>query len=223
MNKEETYVYLIRHGETIWNKSQRLQGRQNIPLSNKGLEQAQMMARRCGHLSIDLVGTSPLLRAQQTGTIIADHLNVPCLTIPDLKARAYGPWEGKSISTIRKEFHDLFQKMRHWTLQQIFSEQPLRSIESYQTVSERTISFLKKTGQTNPGKNMLMVTHSGVITSVLLALQFPTEEIPLIEHHGIVKLCYWNDELTIERVTGLIDPKQFARPNKASNERVFLF
>ncbi|MBX6395401.1 MAG: histidine phosphatase family protein, partial [Alicyclobacillaceae bacterium] len=87
-------ICLVRHGETVWNREQRLQGHQDIPLTDKGREQARAVARRLSTEPWDLVYSSDLSRARETAEIIAKHCGVRVVTDPRLRERFYGRFEG---------------------------------------------------------------------------------------------------------------------------------
>ena len=75
-------VFLVRHGITAWNKQMRLQGREDIPLSEEGREQALHCAAFIGkalpqnRLQLQRVYTSPLMRAYDTASVSYTHLDV---------------------------------------------------------------------------------------------------------------------------------------------------
>lgn len=208
-------ITLIRHGETIWNKDHRLQGRKNISLSARGIEQAHEMAEALKSFPIDFIGASPLTRTQQTASIIAKALNVPSRILEGLKPRSYGPWEGKSIAGIREDHKELFLLLSRCSREEIFLKAPLESIESYQTVADRALQEIIQIQS-----NALLITHSGVITSLCLALKLDSPHIPLLGQMGYLRLRLAGDELTIEDVKGLILPKQLTG---ASCEPTFIF
>jgi broad specificity phosphatase PhoE len=88
-------LYLVRHGETEWNAIGRLQGHTDIPLNDRGREQAAVIARDLANERIGSVITSDLMRAQQTGEIVARDLGLPPPRIvPELRERAFGVFEG---------------------------------------------------------------------------------------------------------------------------------
>ncbi|MFV0498549.1 MAG: histidine phosphatase family protein [Bacilli bacterium] len=68
-------IYLLRHGETDWNRIGRIQGIKDIPLNKNGLRQAKKMGKYLRKLRIDLIYTSPLKRAKETAEIINEFLN----------------------------------------------------------------------------------------------------------------------------------------------------
>lgn len=59
-------LYVARHGETEWNRLNKVCGRTDSPLTDKGLQQAQLLAERLDSCSIDVIIASPLSRAQET-------------------------------------------------------------------------------------------------------------------------------------------------------------
>ena len=91
-------LWLIRHGETVWNAEHRIQGQSDAPLSERGLEQAARLGARLKHTSFDQVFSSDSGRARRTAEIA-----LPGYTIEaDIRLRelSYGSLEGK----IRAEF-----------------------------------------------------------------------------------------------------------------------
>ena len=63
-------IYLIRHGETDWNKERRLQGRKDIPLNENGVQVAKLTAESLSQVKFDKVYSSPLKRAFETATLV---------------------------------------------------------------------------------------------------------------------------------------------------------
>jgi broad specificity phosphatase PhoE len=88
-------LFLARHGETAWNLEQRWQGHTDIPLSDRGREQALALAGRVRGLGIGLVRSSDLLRARETAAIVARELGLPePVADPRLRERSFGVFEG---------------------------------------------------------------------------------------------------------------------------------
>ena len=101
-----TEIYLVRHGETEWNRDGRLQGQQNSCLTALGREQAgklgSLLARRLDHAPLP-VQVSPLGRALETAAIIREHLPGPEPIIDSrLQEMTLGTWEGLT----RKEVNE---------------------------------------------------------------------------------------------------------------------
>ncbi len=65
-------VYLVRHGETVWNAERRIQGHSDSPLTAKGEHQARQVGERIEHAGITHIISSDLGRTRRTAEIIAD-------------------------------------------------------------------------------------------------------------------------------------------------------
>ena len=65
-----TRIILVRHGETTWNVEGRYQGQEDTPLSQRGLQQGQLLAEGLRNIPIDLCISSPLQRSYQTLSLI---------------------------------------------------------------------------------------------------------------------------------------------------------
>jgi hypothetical protein len=88
------HVYLLRHGETAWNREERLQGSLDVPITAAGIQQVNQLAHRLQDLRIGRIFTSPLLRARQTG---------PSSLRRDLAFRLFRTTSGKSIMASGRE------------------------------------------------------------------------------------------------------------------------
>jgi probable phosphoglycerate mutase len=100
-----TLLYLVRHGETDWNRQRRIQGSTDIPLNDTGRAQAAAAADLLARRRFDAVVASPLSRAFETGSIIASKLGLDIPTIEDgLAERSYGEAEGMTGDEIAERF-----------------------------------------------------------------------------------------------------------------------
>jgi broad specificity phosphatase PhoE len=106
-------VFLVRHGETVWNREGRVQGHTDVPLSAAGVEQARRMARRFAEEKIDAVWSSDLMRARATGGEVAESRGLAVVTTPLLRETMLGEWEGLTEPEIvARGEGDLFQQWR---------------------------------------------------------------------------------------------------------------
>jgi probable phosphoglycerate mutase len=88
-------LLLARHGQTAWNALGRLQGHTDIPLDEIGLGQARALAEAIADAGVTAIWTSDLVRARQTGEVVAAALGLPAPALdPDLRERRYGVFEG---------------------------------------------------------------------------------------------------------------------------------
>lgn len=99
-------VYLIRHGVTRWNLDSRIQGREDVPLSEEGVRQAERcateLAGRCA--DIDVVYSSPLSRALDTARIIAEAVGAEVRVDERLIERDFGSVSGKVVDIFNPEW-----------------------------------------------------------------------------------------------------------------------
>ena len=93
-------LYLIRHGETEWNREGVFRGRRDIPLNSRGMEQADRMGKYLAGRKIALVRSSPLSRAKATAEAVAQAIGAQVETDERLTDINYGEWEGKALAEI---------------------------------------------------------------------------------------------------------------------------
>jgi probable phosphoglycerate mutase len=95
-----TRILLVRHGQSTWNADGRWQGRADPPLSELGRRQAEVAARTVADRGIVRIVASPLRRAHQTATIVANVLGVVVTGDDRLQERDAGEWTGKTRDEI---------------------------------------------------------------------------------------------------------------------------
>ena len=157
-------LFLVRHGETDWNREGRLQGSKDIPLNELGREQAAEAAGRLrnlvqGYDGLDFVA-SPMERARETMEILRYRLGLPpkAYRIDErLRELTFGTWEGFTWREVRKSEREqaLARERDKWSFV------PPEG-ESYRMLAERIRPVLEAlTGET------VMVSHGGVARAVL--------------------------------------------------------
>lgn len=150
-----TSICLIRHGETAWNSEGRLQGREDVPLNDRGRDQAQKLADALAVDRWDLLASSPLSRAWETATIMAARLGLPePLAIPELMERDYGAASGLTKVEAARRFPD--------------GSYP--ASETRADVRIRCWPVVERLAARSAGGSVLVVTHGSVIKSLLLAI-----------------------------------------------------
>ena len=89
-------VYFTRHGETVWNVENKICGVTDIPLTDRGREQARALGRQlaAGEAGITRILCSPLVRARETAELIAAETGLPLAVEPRLREQAFGRYEG---------------------------------------------------------------------------------------------------------------------------------
>ncbi|MBU0615435.1 MAG: histidine phosphatase family protein [Nanoarchaeota archaeon] len=147
-------LILVRHGETAWVKEGRRQGIKDIPLSEKGINQARKAAAELRRYKIDIAYTSKLSRAIQTAEEIVKGRNIRLLKTKKLNERSYGIWTGLTFSDIKKKDKIYFVKYEN----DKYNVKPPRG-ESLADIKKRVQSFIKSVNQ----ENVLIVSHNGTL------------------------------------------------------------
>lgn len=159
-------VYLIRHGETDYNKQKQLQGRSNISLNAYGRELAERTGRALQDISFDYVYSSPLDRAMETAKLLLGDKDVPIFSEERIIEISFGEHEGKSyhpehFTITDKEFMHFFRAPEKY-------KEPGGG-ESFESVIERTGEFWNDLVQ-NPlhqNKTILVSTHGCALKAIL--------------------------------------------------------
>ena len=105
-------IILIRHGSTIWNEEGKYQGTIDVPLSDRGRQEAEMVAERLREEKIKAIYSSNLGRARETAEIIARPHGLPVQVIDELGEINFGDWEGLTAQEIKDKFGE--QAYRTW-------------------------------------------------------------------------------------------------------------
>jgi len=144
-------IYLTRHGQTDWNVEHKVQGKADIDLNSKGIEQAEVTREHLTQEEIDLIICSTLKRAIQTAEVISEGRNIPIIYDAGISERDFGEHEGKRF--------DEFDYSGYWSYKSNFSYERAENIRKFFT---RIYTFLDKMKKQYAGKNILLVTHGGV-------------------------------------------------------------
>lgn len=152
-----TDLYLVRHGETEWNRARRIQGLTDIPLNDTGREQARVTGTLLRRRPITRVVASPLVRARETAEIIARELGLPAPELREaLVERNYGEAEGLS-------FHEVDTRFPEGV--------PVPGRESRPEVAARVVPVLQQLAAEYPGEAIVVVSHGGAIRAALTSAE----------------------------------------------------
>lgn len=187
-----TLIYLVRHGETEWNRARRVQGSTDIPLNDTGRAQAATTGRLLARMQWTGVVASPLSRAYETASIIASALGLPApSTLNAIVERNYGEAEGFTDAELRVKFPD---------------DTPVPGRESREAVAERAIPALIELAEKHHGGALVVVSHGGVIRSVLATVAPASSHEPITNgsihsfrhRDGSLELIAFDDPIEIE-------------------------
>lgn len=148
-------LLVVRHGRTNWNDLKKVQGTADIELNDEGIEQAEITAKLLENEKIDLIISSPLIRAVQTAEII--NVVHKCNIICDerITERDYGEFEGLN----KEEFNFI----DFWTYSKNLR---YNSAENIQDFFKRIFDFLDEIKEKYNDKTILIVIHGGVSVAV---------------------------------------------------------
>lgn len=167
-----TEMLVIRHGQSTWNEQHRWQGQADPPLSEFGREQAGAAAKSIG--SVDVIVSSPQIRAAETASIIGAIIGVgPVQLLDGLQERSAGLWSGLTRTEIDEEWPgwvDGEQRPDGWEADEIFIPRVMAAIETVAT------EFA--------GGTALVICHGGVIIALEKELGVNEARIPNL--HGRV-------------------------------------
>ena len=180
-------IYLLRHGETVWNLANRLQGHRDSPLSRTGIAQIEAIGRLLRD-NIDDHGTfnivsSPLGRAWQSAIIVAQRLGRDTDNIaiePRLKEMAFGAWEGMTFTEVEQAEPGVLarRKSDHWRFRPPGGE-------SYADLAARVAPWL----QAQSEQARLIIVCHGLTSRVIRGLYAglaPEKTVVLSEAQGEV-------------------------------------
>ena len=159
-------MLLVRHGQSEWNALGRWQGRADPSLTDVGRHQAK---KATGHLSgFDAVVASPLCRAFETATILAEALGIgPVLADADLVEREAGPWQGRTRAEIEDGWPGFLEDGRRPD-----------GYEPDSALLGRARAALDRIAARVDGSTVLVVTHAGVIYALEGSCGQPVVRVP---------------------------------------------
>lgn len=161
-----TRLYLIRHGETEWNKINRTQGcGNNLPLSSTGVLQAKAVAETFADKEIDAIYSSDLKRAYDTACEISNVTKLPVIAIPGLREMNFGCWEGLTSSEIRERYGEIH---KIWISNP--GQAKIPQAETIMMLQKRTIDTVNEIINQHRGKNIIIVSHGISIKILMLTL-----------------------------------------------------
>ncbi len=160
-----TRLYLVRHGETEWNKAKRTQGSTDTHLTSSGMWQAERVAERLEKEKISFLYSSDLKRAYCTARAVGDRLGLEVITSPDFREMNLGKWEGKTIEDIKNEFQEVYTTWRSRP-----HEAVIPGGEKLVMVQERALKGVYGIVKRHPGEKIALVSHGILIKTLVFGL-----------------------------------------------------
>lgn len=148
-------IYVMRHGQTVWNSKGITQGVSHNKLSKAGKEQALMTAQKSKDLKFDVIICSPLMRTVQTANIINQFHNVKIEKNEKITEIDQGIFTGRKFKTLTAEEREIKAKRAS-----------VAKMESLQSVVLRVENFIRELKENYAEKSVLVVTHNIVASAI---------------------------------------------------------
>jgi probable phosphoglycerate mutase len=160
-------IYIVRHGETLWNKNKRLQGSVDIELSDYGRQLARETGDALKDTPIDRIYSSPLKRAYETATLIRGDRDIDIITDDRLKELCFGCFEGQNFSELIKDetltFRYFFKKPQLYV--------PADDAETLEHLIQRAGDFMQDVieplSKTENPERVMIVAHSALNKAIM--------------------------------------------------------
>ena len=144
-------IYIVRHGQTDYNLEGKITGRRDIPLNSQGIKEAYTLRKKLKNINFDYVFVSPLKRTIETARLIVDN---DLIIDNRIIERSNGELEGKNKNEIPIDVNfNLYDKSQY-------------GLEPINEIRMRVKSFLDEILTEYEKKNVLIVTHGGVIINM---------------------------------------------------------
>lgn len=157
-------IYLVRHGETEWNRVQRFQGRINLPLNQKGRKQAKALALALRNIPLKAIYSSPLIRALETSYFIKDfHPSTPIFEEKGLIEMDLGEFDGMKVQVWAEQYPDL---KKAWNENPVTFKMP--GGESLKEVQARTKETLERITRIYPADTTILLSSHNFVNLTIL-------------------------------------------------------
>lgn len=175
----KTRIFFVRHGETNYNVQHRFQGSTDMPLNERGLEQASCLWVPMSKLHLDKIYISPYKRTTQTALQVQAGRDIPVIAEPRLCEIHCGQWEGLVREEIEHRWPGMIDLWEHKP-----DELRMPEGETFLQVQDRAVEALKEILTKEEGKSVVIVTHMLTIQLIMSRLL----NIPIREVWKMVRL-----------------------------------
>ena len=208
-------LYILRHGETQWNKEEIFRGTKDIPLNEKGLNQAEMAGLYFKDKPINRILSSPLKRAFQTAQAVGDATGTKIEIVDEFTDINFGIWEGLTVEEVKKTYTSDFELWRR--------SPEMLSVQGGETlhrVRDRISRGIER-HITKDDESVLVVTHRVICKVMVLYLlkignehfwdmKYDPASITLLERDGDrFVLSFSNDTCHLQKKTGKNNYRDF--------------
>ena len=156
---DATRIIAIRHGETSWNATGRIQGHTDIPLNATGQAQAQQAAQALADETLAAIYSSDLQRAWQTAQALSTSTQTALYPEPGLRERCFGVFEGRTFAEVAQSHPEDSHRWRKRDPHLVFPG----GGESLLQLRERIAATVQRLAQQHVGEQIALIAHGGVM------------------------------------------------------------
>jgi ribonuclease H / adenosylcobalamin/alpha-ribazole phosphatase len=156
-----TVTMLLRHGQTRMSVEKRYAGTSDVPLTETGLRQADAAAKRLAGAGLDVIVTSPLLRARQTAAAVASIGGADVVVDEGFRETDFGDWEGLTFAEVRDRWP---AEMAAWLADPAVAPP---GGESLSAVRDRVCAALARVLSSYEERRVLIVSHVTPIKTLI--------------------------------------------------------
>ena len=157
-----TYLYIIRHGESLGNVNAICLGHTDLGLTEKGFMQADLTAKALSGIEFSKIYSSDLIRAYNTALPNAKLRNMEVNPTLELRELYFGDWENCAVSYLKEKFPDKF--LGEWRGR--FGDFQATNGESVPEMADRMEKFLLLAAKEGEGTNVLLASHAAAIRAL---------------------------------------------------------
>jgi len=192
-------ILLIRHGETDWNRNGRFQGRSDLPLNQKGKDQAHALALALKDEPLTAIYSSPLTRARETARVIRDfHPSIPLIEEEGLVEMNLGEFEGMEAGHWVVGHADFLKSWRETP-----ASVRMPGGENLQEVQARAVGTLERIAKLYPMESTLLLCSHNVVNLTILcyALKIPLNRFREVRQEtAALNILYIEGERLVAKV-----------------------
>jgi broad specificity phosphatase PhoE len=203
-------LFTIRHGETEYARERRFAGSRDVPLTPRGRQQCEAVARALAGAFVGAVYTSPLGRARDSAALIAAPHKLAVRVEPAFREMAFGEWEGLTRAEMAVRFP---AELEAWTATPHLVQPP--GGERLDEVAARVATGLAALGDAHGGESVVLVSHAIVARLVVLAaLGLGPDRLWSVDASpaGITEIEYVDGWTTVHRMNTLIHLDDLGEP-----------
>lgn len=158
-------IYIVRHGETVWNKEKRIQGRTDIELNENGRELAAKTGEALKNVHFDIIYSSPLKRAYETACLIKGDRDIQIVKDNRIREVSFGIFEGRCMDELiasGTSFKDFFDHPERYT--------PAEEGETLEELCIRAKEFICEVidKHKNNAERIMIVAHGAMNKAIMM-------------------------------------------------------